>query len=284
MKPRTPLTYFGGKQRVTDQIVAHMPPHRIYLEPFAGGAAVLFAKPRAPRETINDLDGAIAAFWRVLRERPDELAAAVELTPYSRDEWQACAADRDEGDDLERARRVLVTYDQSYARVGCTWSPPSLGFDRIGRWQPGTWSDMPERIVLAATRLKGVAIENTDAIPMVGRWDLDETLIYCDPPYTGEHRLDVRRSRGYRHDDTEDLWPSLVAALLSIEKASVLLSGYPCEATEDLESAGWRRLPIKAWRRRQAKANRSIDRTPETLWLNPAATAAPSLLSLETAA
>jgi DNA adenine methylase len=54
---RTPLTYYGGKQRLAAQIVALMPPHRVYLEPFAGGAAVLFAKPRAPRETLNDIDG-----------------------------------------------------------------------------------------------------------------------------------------------------------------------------------------------------------------------------------
>ena len=67
---RTPLTYYGGKQKLARQIVALMPAHRVYLEPFAGGAAVLFAKPRAERETLNDLDGDIVRFWRAVRERP----------------------------------------------------------------------------------------------------------------------------------------------------------------------------------------------------------------------
>jgi DNA adenine methylase len=85
---RTPLTYYGGKQKLARQIVALMPAHRVYLEPFAGGAAVLFAKPRAERETLNDLDGDIVRFWRALRDRPQELAAAVAATPYSRAEWR----------------------------------------------------------------------------------------------------------------------------------------------------------------------------------------------------
>jgi hypothetical protein len=79
---RTPLTYYGGKQALSRQIVPLMPSHRLYLEPFAGGAAVLFAKPRAERETLNDLDGTIMRFWRVLRDRPDDLAEAVAATPY----------------------------------------------------------------------------------------------------------------------------------------------------------------------------------------------------------
>jgi DNA adenine methylase len=98
---RTPLTYYGGKQKSADEIVGLMPPHRIYLEPFAGGAAVLFRKPPVERETLNDLDGAVVAFWRAVRDRPDELAAAVELTPYSREEHQDCRNRLDEaGDDV----------------------------------------------------------------------------------------------------------------------------------------------------------------------------------------
>lgn len=71
------MTYYGGKQKLAGQLVALMPAHQLYLEPFAGGAAVLFRKPRCPRETINDIDGAVVAFWRVLRDNPDELARLV---------------------------------------------------------------------------------------------------------------------------------------------------------------------------------------------------------------
>lgn len=54
-----------------------MPAHRVYLEPFAGGAAMLFAKPRAERETLNDIDGQIMRFWRALRDHPEALTDQV---------------------------------------------------------------------------------------------------------------------------------------------------------------------------------------------------------------
>jgi DNA adenine methylase len=163
---RTPLTFYGGKQKLAAQIVALMPSHTAYMEPFAGGAAVLFAKPRAERETLNDLDGQIMAFWRALRDRPEELASAVSLTPYSRTEWQAS---RDPaGDDIEAARRLLVNVDHSFSRSRDSWSPPSLLKDRKGRWQPRTWEDMPRRIRVAAGRLSNVCLECGDAVDMTG--------------------------------------------------------------------------------------------------------------------
>ena len=57
-----------------------------YVEPFAGSLAVLFAKPRARHEIVNDLDGGLVTFFRVLRDRPDDLIRACTLTPFSRAE------------------------------------------------------------------------------------------------------------------------------------------------------------------------------------------------------
>src|SRR4051794_15717834 len=71
LKP--PIPYFGGKARIAPWIVSLMPPHRVYVEPFAGSAAVLFAKARATHEILNDVDGEVVNFFRVLRERPEDL-------------------------------------------------------------------------------------------------------------------------------------------------------------------------------------------------------------------
>jgi DNA adenine methylase len=205
---RTSLTYYGGKQRLASQIVALMPPHRVYLEPFAGGAAVLFAKPRAPRETSNDIDGEVMRFWRVLRDRPDELVGAIAATPYSRAEWNLCREQPDAGDDVEAARRFLVWIDQSFSREGTGWSPPSILFDRRGRWQAGVWANLPDKLAAAAHRLTGVARAHSDARERSPRDDQPNAVIYCDPPYAGPWRLEP--GKGYCHDGAEHLWPQLV--------------------------------------------------------------------------
>lgn len=262
---RTPLTYYGGKQMLAGQIVAMMPEHRSYLEPFAGGAAVLFAKPPAERETINDSDERVVRFWRALRERPDELATAVAGTPYSRTEWRASRELAD--DDVECVRRLLVEIDQSFSRSRSSWSVPCIG-DGRGRWQPATWENLPAKIHAAVERLSGVALEHGNALKMIPRWDRADTVIYCDPPYTGPHRTEP--SKGYRHDDTETLWPQLVDVLLGVEHAAVILSGYPTDIAEPLVLAGWRIRRLNRKRTVQARTGEKLKQAPEIVWLSPA--------------
>jgi DNA adenine methylase len=262
---RTPLTYYGGKQQLAAQIVARMPAHRVYLEPFCGGAAVLFAKRRAQRETLNDSDERVIRFWRAVRERPDELAAVVAATPYSRAEWRASRELAD--DDVECARRLLVEIDQSFSRSRSSWSVPCIG-DGRGRWQPGSWENLPSKILAAVERLSGVALEHGDALKMIPRWDRADAVIYCDPPYAGEFRREP--SKGYRHDDAEALWPQLVDVLLGVKHAAVILSGYPTEHADPLVLAGWRVERLRRKRTVQARSGESLGIAPELLWLSPA--------------
>lgn len=258
---RTPLTYYGGKQKLAAQIAALMPSHVAYCEPFCGGAAVLFAKRPAERETLNDADGTVMRFWRALRDHPDALASAVALTPYGRAEWES-SRELDVADDVEAARRLLVNVDQSFSRSRQSWSPPSMLRDRRGRWQPGSWANLPPKLIAAAHRLTNVCLESGDGVGLIARWDLPETVIYCDPPYVGEHRLTM--SKGYAVDAGPDLWPNLVAALAAVEHAAVILSGYPNEWTAAL---GWRSITMVANRNVQARAGGKLPRVPETVWL-----------------
>jgi DNA adenine methylase len=259
---RTPLTYYGGKQALARQIVPLMPAHRVYLEPFAGGAAVLFAKPRAERETLNDADGQIMAFWRVVRDRPEDLAAAIAATPYGRGEWKASLDPADE--DLEAARRLLVNVDQSFSRSRRSWSVPCIG-DGRGRWQPGSWENLPPKVLHAAQRLRGVALEHGDALDLIPKWDRPDAVIYCDPPYTGPHRLSM--AQGYAVDDFDGtLWARLVEVLADVQHAAVLLSGYPCEQADRL---GWRSVPLAMKRTVQLREGEAKEDAPETLWLSP---------------
>ena len=260
---RTPLTYYGGKQALARQIVPLMPAHRVYLEPFCGGAAMLFAKPRCERETLNDADATIMRFWRALRDRPDELAAAVAATPYGRQEWRE-SRDEDAEDDVEAARRLLVNVDQSFSRSRQSWSVPCIG-DGRGRWQPGSWENLPPKLLAAAGRLQGVALEHGDALDLIPRWDRFDALIYVDPPYAGPLRTEP--GKGYAVDDDGTLWDRLVDVLADGGQASVILSGYPCDAAERL---GWRMVQLRMKRTVQSRAGGKLADAPEVVWLSPA--------------
>ena len=272
---RTPLTYYGGKQLLARHIIRLMPPHRVYLEPFAGGAAVLFAKPRVERETLNDLDGQIVRFWRALRDRPEELAAAVAATPYSRTEWLSSRTPCD--DDIEAARRLLVNVDQSFSRSRRSWSVPCIG-DGRGRWQPGSWGNLPPKLLAAAIRLQGVAIENRDALSLIPRWDRDDAVIYLDPPYEGPHRLDPKK--GYEVEAVGTL-AGLVATLQRVRHATVILSGYPCAEADAL---GWASARLPRKRTVESRAGSSLPDAPEMVWVNRKLTAIAGPLFAETPA
>ncbi|WP_342671081.1 DNA adenine methylase [Paenibacillus borealis] len=90
MKVPRILHYPGSKWSMAEWIISHMPAHTTYLEPYFGSGAVLFNKPPAVLETVNDLDGSVVNLFRVIRDKPDELARAVYWTPYSRDEYLSC--------------------------------------------------------------------------------------------------------------------------------------------------------------------------------------------------
>lgn len=118
----TPLKYHGGKQTIAKKIVDLMPPHARYIEPFCGGAAVLFAKPlpeKAKRtdryvEILNDLNGHVVNFWRVCRDERIALEHKLYTTPYSRDEYEKADLDEPGLSSVEMARRFFVQCRMSY--------------------------------------------------------------------------------------------------------------------------------------------------------------------------
>ncbi|GHU80534.1 hypothetical protein FACS1894145_7000 [Bacteroidia bacterium] len=70
---RTPITYYGGKQRIAPKIISMIPKHKIYCESFFGGGAVFFAKPKSGIEVINDHDNQLINFYLCVQNRFDEL-------------------------------------------------------------------------------------------------------------------------------------------------------------------------------------------------------------------
>lgn len=250
------LRWHGGKWRIAPWIIQHMPPHATYVEPYGGGASVLMRKPRSRLEVYNDLDGDLVGLFRVLRERPADLAEACALTPFSRDEFEAAYLPA--SDALEAARRFLI---KSHMGFGSNATHRKSGFRaaglRAGVLPVHNWAAMPEVIRSVAERLRGVVIEHRPAMAVMAAHDGPETVHYVDPPYLLSTRSDA--GADYAHEMTDADHAELLAFLRTLE-GRVILSGYASGLYDDALD-GWRRLT------REAVGDRASRRV-EVLWLN----------------
>lgn len=260
---KPPFVYFGGKTSTAERIAALLPAHRHYVEPFAGSLAVLLAKEPSKLETVNDLNRDLMTFWRVLRERPDELIAAAAFTPHSRAEYMACRDLDGPGDDLERARQVWVTLTQgrggSFRKTGWRfYLDPNATGSAMTRYV----LSYIERMPAAAHRLIGVSLECRDALDVIRDYgDQPEALIYADPPYLGSLRT---WGNNYRHEMRDETSHRTLAEALHACKSAVVVSGYHSPLYDDLYD-GWDRAEISAI---TGNAKPGAQRRTEVLWSN----------------
>jgi DNA adenine methylase len=153
MNIRRPLVrYYGGKWLLADWIISHFPNHRVYVEPFGGGASVLLKKPRSYAEIYNDLDDEIMNLFWAVRERGDILKRELELTPFSRKEYQLSYEKTHHF--IEQARRTII---KSFMGFGSDSIHRRSGF-RADSKRPGTipahdWKSYPEALTLITERM-----------------------------------------------------------------------------------------------------------------------------------
>lgn len=262
---RPVLRWHGGKWMLAPWIVAHFPPHRVYVEPCAGAASVLMRKTRSYAEVLNDLDAGLVGLFRVLRDpmRADHLRRRLELTPFARDEW--LLAYEPSADPVEEAARLVVRCFMGFGNDGarrdvCTGFRGSVS--RRGSIPARDWVGYPAALDAVVARLRGAVIEHRDALACMAYYDAPDVLHYVDPPYHPETRTRAVGSRGYAYDMSAESHARLLVEL-GMLSGMVILSGYP-HASYDAALRGWRRVE------RPALADGARRRT-EVLWINAAA-------------
>lgn len=257
---KSPVPYFGGKQRIAPWIVSLLPAHEHYVEPFAGSLSVLLAKTPSRMETVNDLDAELMTFWRILRDRPAELLRACMLTPHSRAELAATWDPTD--DDLELARRIWSRLAQG--RSGTLRNTGWRHYiDPAGSAtaMPGYLEAYVDRLAAAAERLHDVSLENLPALDLITKYGKQpNVLLYVDPPYLGTTR---GWGNNYRVEMKTDLEHRELAAALTNCKAAVVLSGYHSPLYDELYQ-GWHRYEQTTM---TGNAKTAKDRI-EVLWSN----------------
>jgi DNA adenine methylase len=256
--------WYGGKFSHLDWLLPLLPKTPYYCEPFAGSAAVLLNREPSTVETYNDLDGEVAAFFRVLRDQGEELTKAIALTPFSREEFAlACKLDPEIAP-LERARRFYVRARQ--VRTGLAQMAS------LGRWANckdtsragmsgvvSRWFGGVEALPQIAARLLRVQIENRPAVDVIRLYDSPDTLFYLDPPYVHDTRGD---SKAYKFEMTDDQHRHLADAL-NAAKGKVAVSNYDCELYRKF-------FPDRRWHKFSIETTNHATkgRRTECLWCN----------------
>lgn len=261
---KTLISYYGGKQRIASEIVREIRkiPHTAYAEPFGGGLSVLYAKGKPPiannndyREVINDKNKQLITFWRCAREKPEELARILSLTPYSQEEHKRAREiynNPSEYSDLDVAWAVYIECNMSFAhQVGKGWTVSVKSENHAV-----TWANRSTRLPECFDRLSDVYIGCEDSLDFIDRWDSPQTLFYLDPPYLG---ADQGHYGGYSIEDCAALCRTLDNA-----QGSYILSNY---SQDVYPSSAEKVVEIEAVMSASGGKHRADKKRIEKLWI-----------------
>lgn len=258
--------WYGGKFSHLDWLLPLLPKCHHYCEPFSGSGAVLLNRNPSPVETYNDIDGDAVNFFRILRDRHEELIRAIALTPFSREEYHLAIYGNTQGiSDVERARRFYICARQTRTGLAQTAS--------LGRWANckdtsrsgmsgvvSRWLGGVDALDDIAQRLIRVQIENRPAIDIIRLYDNSGTLFYCDPPYLHATRGDSN-AYGFEMDEGQHYE---FAQVVNKCRGKVAVSGYNHPLMDEL-------FPPPRWFKTLG-ADKTIHSTKgtrqEVLWTN----------------
>lgn len=235
---KTPITYYGGKQKLAPVIIELIPPHILYAEPFSGGAAVFFAKRPSAVEVLNDMNGELINFYRIIKDRFEELIVEINNTLHSRrlhkHAW-VIYSNPELFDPVKRAWAVWVLSSQGFSgKLDNIW-----GYDiEADSTSRKIYFNKTEFTEIYNRRLEKVQLEYADALYIIQSRDNKDAFFYCDPPYFNSN---MGHYKGYTKQDFEDL-----LKLLSIIQGKFLLSSYPSKLLEEYtQQYGWSTLTFE---------------------------------------
>jgi len=245
-KPMTgPICWFGGKGVLSPMFAPYFPEHETYVEPFGGGASVLFYKEPTKKEVYNDLNPGLVNFFRHLQD-PDSfrrIFSKAIFSPYAREEYYNFRDNWDKESDLvDQAYQWWLVGKQSFSgHFGSSWSFSSNSGSKNKSMvlTTSSWISVLNRFNKIHERFKNVIIENMDALDLLDKYDSEGTWFYTDPPYLGT----TRSGGDYQYDFKDDVLHEKLLKKLCKVKGKVMLSGYPSELYDSLLK-DWRKVEI----------------------------------------
>lgn len=250
------MKYPGSKWSIAKWIINFFPEHHSYMEPFFGSGAVLFSKSRSNIETVNDLDGNVVNLFEWIKKDPERMAHEIYFTPYARQVYEDAFAEEPK-DSFQRAVNFYTRLNMGHGfrtngeKVG--WKNDIQGRERAYASQD--WCYLPEKIMQAAERLRGVQIECRPAAELIQRFNYKNVLIYSDPPYV----ISTRHGKQYRYE-MDDQEQDYLLDVLMAHKGPVILSGYDNELYNS---------KLKDWYKKETICyTQACTKKKEVLWMN----------------
>ncbi|MDR0767733.1 MAG: DNA adenine methylase [Methanosarcinales archaeon] len=262
------FNWVGGKASHLNFLYGNFPSDfHHYVDVFGGSGVVLLNKERSPIETYNDVNQNVVTFYKMLRDYPDELIERIQLSPYSRREFEICISILMDSNsvELERARAFFVVANQSFhsrinTQATSNWKMCVKDSTTRGSSAVSKYLSKIERLGLIAERFKSVQIENSDFSKIFDKYDSDVSFFYVDPPYP----LATRNSKKlYDFELSDERHVELLEIVNAVEGA-VLISSFSSELY-DLNLTGWIKSIDREKRIRSSSLNR---KAAEVLYRN----------------
>lgn len=176
------VPWVGGKRRLAPQIMATLPEHTCYVEPFCGAAALFFAKPPVKVEVLNDINSELVSLYRVVQNHLDEFVKQFRWALASRELYGWLQATPPATlTDIQRAARFYYLMKCGFGGKvqGQTFGTATTAKSRLNLLR------MEEDLSAVHLRLHQVHIEHLPWAECLARYDRPHTLFYMDPPYFG---------------------------------------------------------------------------------------------------
>ncbi|WP_252714480.1 DNA adenine methylase [Treponema phagedenis] len=220
------------------KIVSLIPEHKIYCEPFCGGAAVLFAKEPSQIEVINDTNAEIINFYHVVQEDFPALQKEIMKTLHSRETHRHAKIIYENPDMFDTVKRAWAVWVKANMSFGNCLNSGFAYEKKSGGTTKKIINKIDEFTDKISNRIRMLQIENCDALKVIASRDTDDTFHYIDPPYVGTHQ-------GHYDGYTQQDFDNLLGMLQNIQ-GKFLLSSYRNKALmEFTKKNNWYCIELK---------------------------------------
>ena len=220
LKIKVPFIRIGGKTRLASKIIETFPKHSVFVDVFGGAGHIILRKPKLGCLNVyNDVDEEMYNLFKILqhKEKSKRLLQYLKVIPYSRqffNELRDGVYNIEDDEDIQRAFKYICIMKLSFGGDYMNRTPT---FACVKTCYKIKSKNIYRRVVACLPELRSICIEKLNYDKVITRYDSDNTLFYCDPPYIDREKY----YKGYTYDDHKKL-----AELLNGVKGKVCISYY----------------------------------------------------------